>query len=48
MGCVLERMEESAAFLGGQVQLSRTAISNVDGDDAVDLLAVGLNGDFGV
>jgi glucose-6-phosphate-specific signal transduction histidine kinase len=41
---VLKGMEQRIALLGGQIQLSRAVVGNVDGNDSVDLLTVRLNG----
>jgi hypothetical protein len=44
MSRVLERMKERGTFLGRQIQLSRTAVGDVDGNYTIDLLPVGLDG----
>lgn len=44
---VLESMQQRSVLLGREVQLARTIVGNVDGDDAIDLFSVRLNGDCG-
>jgi len=44
MGCVLKSVEQTTTFLGGYVELTTTAIGNVDGDDPVDLFTIRLHG----
>ena len=46
MGRVGESVEEGLAFLGGEIELTGTAISDVNGDDAGDFFTEGLDGDF--
>jgi len=38
-------MEERIAFLGRKVQLTRSAVDDVNGDDAVNFVSVRLDGD---
>lgn len=45
VGRILQSMEQGGALLGREIELARTTIGNVDGDDARDLLSVRLNGD---
>ena len=45
MGCVFKSMEERIAFLGREVQLTRSAVDDVNGDDAVDFVSIRLDGD---
>lgn len=48
VGGVLESMQEGGTLASRQVELPRTAISDVDGDDAGNLLTERLNGDWSV
>jgi hypothetical protein len=45
---VLQSMKQPTALLGRKVELARSTVGDVDRDDAVDLLTVGLNGYCGV
>lgn len=44
---VLESMQQRSVLLGREVQLARSIIGNVDGDDTIDLFSVRLDGDCG-
>lgn len=41
---ILQSVEERVAFLGGEVELAGSPVGNVNGDDKVEFLAVGLDG----
>ena len=43
MSGVLQSMEQRTALFGREVELARSTVGDVDRDDAVDLLTVGLN-----
>lgn len=45
VGRVLQGVQQSSPLLRREVELPRSAISDIDRDDAVYLLAVGLDGD---
>ncbi len=45
MGCVFKSMEKGVAFLGRKVELTRSAVDDVNGDDAVDFVSIRLDGD---
>lgn len=43
---VLECMQKSGALLGGEVELPRAAVGNVDCDDTIDFIAEWLDGNY--
>lgn len=46
MGGVLEGVQESSTLTGRQIELARTTINDVDGNDAGDLFAVWLDSNY--